>query len=106
MDRCRQRRLRRSQVQRAGAHSRIGRQGCSRQVYGETWLSPQGNSTSGSSPVHAAALTYRDLIIAKGTYPFGQKDNVIPPSDGSGTIEAVGKKVTKFTTGDKVLALF
>ncbi|KAK3714960.1 hypothetical protein LTR37_007450 [Vermiconidia calcicola] len=55
---------------------------------------------------HAASLNYRDLIITKGQYPFPVKDNVVPGSDGAGTVEAVGKQVTRFQKGDKVLTLF
>jgi len=51
-------------------------------------------------------LNYRDLIITKGQYPFGTSDNVVPASDGSGTVEAIGSKVTKFAKGDKVLTIF
>jgi len=55
---------------------------------------------------HAASLNYRDLIIPKGQYPFAQNDGVIPGSDGAGTVEAVGKRVTRFKAGDKVVTLF
>ena len=49
--------------------------------------------------VHAASLNYRDLIIAKGTYPFAVTDNRVPGSDGAGVVEMVGKYVTKFKKG-------
>ncbi|KAL9601048.1 MAG: hypothetical protein Q9219_002757 [cf. Caloplaca sp. 3 TL-2023] len=55
---------------------------------------------------HYASLNYRDLIIPKGKYPFPTKDNVVPGSDGAGTVEAVGSRVTQFKPGDKVLTLF
>ncbi|EUC50770.1 hypothetical protein COCMIDRAFT_81048 [Bipolaris oryzae ATCC 44560] len=56
--------------------------------------------------IHAASLNYRDLIIPKGKYPFPMKDNIVPGSDGAGTVEAVGKHVTRFQPGDKVVTLF
>ena len=56
--------------------------------------------------VHGASLNYRDLIISKGTYLSPQKDNVVPSSDGAGTVEAVGKHVSRFQKGDKVVTLF
>jgi NADPH:quinone reductase-like Zn-dependent oxidoreductase len=51
------------------------------------------------SIVHAASLNYRDLIIPKGKYPFPMKDNIVPGSDGAGTVESVGKHVTRFKPG-------
>ncbi|KAL8907627.1 MAG: hypothetical protein Q9207_001278 [Kuettlingeria erythrocarpa] len=55
---------------------------------------------------HYVSLNYRDLAIPKGKYPFPIKDNVVPGSDGAGTVEAVGDRVTRFKLGDKVLTLF
>ncbi|CZS88733.1 hypothetical protein WAI453_010638 [Rhynchosporium graminicola] len=55
---------------------------------------------------HAASLNYRDLIIPKGQYPFGVKEGVVPGSDGAGEVVAVGKKVTRFQPGAKVVTLF
>ncbi|KAI4123044.1 MAG: hypothetical protein LQ338_005468 [Usnochroma carphineum] len=55
---------------------------------------------------HYASLNYRDLIIPKGKYPLPAEDNVVPGSDGAGTVEAIGSRVTQFKPGDKVLTLF
>lgn len=49
--------------------------------------------------VHAASLNYRDLVIPKGKYPFPMNLPVVPGSDGAGTVEAVGKGVTRFKPG-------
>ncbi|KAH9924507.1 NAD-P-binding protein [Fomitopsis serialis] len=56
--------------------------------------------------VHAVSLQFRDLIIAKGQYPLGQKDNVVPGSDMAGEILAVGEDVNDWAVGDKVCANF
>lgn len=41
-----------------------------------------------------------------GFYPFALSENVVPASDGAGTVEAVGSGVHRFKKGDKVLTLF
>ncbi|OAL54269.1 hypothetical protein IQ07DRAFT_500031 [Pyrenochaeta sp. DS3sAY3a] len=56
--------------------------------------------------IHGASLNYRDLIIPKGRYPFPMKNSIVPGSDGAGTVESVGKNVTRFKPGDKVVTLF
>ncbi|KAK5072020.1 hypothetical protein LTS08_000881 [Lithohypha guttulata] len=56
--------------------------------------------------IQAVSLNYRDLIIAKGQYPFPVKTPVIPCSDAAGNVLAVGPKVTEFEVGDKVCTLF
>ncbi|KAM3426144.1 hypothetical protein NHJ13734_009632 [Beauveria thailandica] len=54
--------------------------------------------------MQAASLNYRDLIIPLGKYPFKTSPNVIPGSDGAGTVIAVGSQVSRFKPGDKVAA--
>ncbi|OHE90383.1 zinc-binding dehydrogenase [Colletotrichum orchidophilum] len=53
--------------------------------------------------VQGATLNYRDLTIIEGRYPWDVKPDVVPGSDGAGTVLAVGKHVTRFKQGDKVL---
>lgn len=44
-------------------------------------------------------------MIPQGTYPWTVKPNVVPGSDGAGTVIAVGKHVTRFKPGDKVITM-
>ncbi|TQV97609.1 hypothetical protein V2A60_006649 [Cordyceps javanica] len=56
--------------------------------------------------LEGASLNYRDLTIAQGTYPIPVADNVVPGSDGAGEVIAIGRQVTRFNPGDKVVTLF
>jgi NADPH:quinone reductase-like Zn-dependent oxidoreductase len=54
--------------------------------------------------IHAAAINYRDLGVATGVYPAAQ--NLIPFSDGAGTIVALGEGVRGFAIADSVVSCF
>ncbi len=59
--------------------------------------------------VHAATVTIGDVIMQKLRFPlwlffhlFGMKRKKIPGHELAGTVEAIGKEVTKFKVGDQV----
>lgn len=41
--------------------------------------------------------------MSQGKYPFPFKQGVVPGSDGAGTVEAVGSRVTRFKPGGRFL---
>lgn len=53
-----------------------------------------------------ACTQYRDLIVAKGEFPFLQTENPVPGSDMAGEIVALGEDVTKWTFGERVCSNF
>ncbi|MCJ1401533.1 hypothetical protein MMC11_004748 [Xylographa trunciseda] len=55
---------------------------------------------------HAVALNWRDVMIALGIYMRPTKDGVVLCSDGAGEIVATGPKVTRFKSGQRVVANF
>jgi len=55
--------------------------------------------------VRAIALNFRDLAIARGTYP-GTSFPVVPFSDACGIVETVGQGVTRVAPGDRVATMF
>lgn len=56
--------------------------------------------------VHAVALNYRDLMVARGDYLVSSGSPVIPCSDASGEVIEVGTQVTRFRVGDRVAGAF
>ncbi|KAL7947077.1 NAD(P)-binding protein [Trichoderma barbatum] len=56
--------------------------------------------------LEAVSLNYRDLVIARGKSVHVVAPNVIPGSDGAGTVVAVGKHVRRFAPGDRVVTAF
>lgn len=56
--------------------------------------------------VHATALNYRDLVVARGDYGPAIKYPLIPMSDGAGEVVTVGEGVTRVKVGDRVAGIF
>ncbi|KAE9380804.1 putative alcohol dehydrogenase [Stipitochalara longipes BDJ] len=55
--------------------------------------------------IQGAAINFRDILVPEGKYPWAVKSNVVPGSDGAGTVLAVGRHVTRFKPGDKVVTI-
>lgn len=53
--------------------------------------------------VHASSLNYHDLMVALGLIPT--EDKRVPLSDAAGEILEVGKDVSKWSIGDKVMSM-
>ena len=57
--------------------------------------------------LRAASLNFRDLLMVRGKYSAGgQKQAVVPLSDGAGEVVATGPGVTRFRVGDRVAGTF
>lgn len=56
--------------------------------------------------VRACSLNYRDLQVVRGQYGSGVRLPIVPFSDGSGEVVAVGEGVTRFAEGDRVCGIF
>jgi NADPH:quinone reductase-like Zn-dependent oxidoreductase len=54
--------------------------------------------------IHACSLNRHDYNVALGVLPVA--DGRIMMSDGAGVVEAVGRKVTDFAVGDRVVSTF
>jgi NADPH:quinone reductase-like Zn-dependent oxidoreductase len=53
--------------------------------------------------IHAASLNYRDLMFARGDYLGLADAPLIPLCDGAGEVVEVGRNVTRFKPGDRVI---
>ncbi len=65
---------------------------------------PEPGPTEVLVQVHAASLSFRELMILRGWYPLPVKPDVVPISDGAGEVIAVGERVTRAVVGDRVTA--
>ena len=54
--------------------------------------------------IHASSLNFHDLSVVLGR--LGDKKNLVPLSDGAGTVEEVGQNVVEFQPGDRVISCF
>lgn len=56
--------------------------------------------------VHAVSLNYRDLITLEKQRPGNLPPPLVPCSDGTGEVVALGEGVTRWKVGDRVAGLF
>jgi NADPH:quinone reductase-like Zn-dependent oxidoreductase len=56
--------------------------------------------------VRACSLNFRDLVVSKGGYGRAVRPPLVPLSDGSGEVLAVGPGVTRVKPGDRVAGAF
>ncbi|MFJ9865108.1 NAD(P)-dependent alcohol dehydrogenase [Streptomyces sp. NPDC101165] len=52
--------------------------------------------------VRAVSLSFRELLVLRGTYVLPVKPDVVPVSDGAGEVVAVGPDVHRVRPGDRV----
>src|SRR5262245_5426704 len=55
--------------------------------------------------VRAAGVNFADVLARVGLYPDAPKPPLVVGYEVAGTIDAVGSGVTRFTVGDRVVAL-
>jgi NADPH:quinone reductase-like Zn-dependent oxidoreductase len=67
---------------------------------------PQPRANEVVVKFHAASLNYRDLMFVRGTYNPKGCLPVVPFSDGSGEVVAVGADAKKWKVGDRVCTIF
>ncbi|KAM5341771.1 hypothetical protein ACJ41O_014802 [Fusarium nematophilum] len=79
-----------------------GFDGLSSLKYSETPIPELGDN---QVLVKSASINYRDLVVPRGEYPWEVKPDVVPGSDGAGTVLAVGRHVTRFKPGDQVITM-
>jgi NADPH2:quinone reductase len=54
--------------------------------------------------VHAASVNFPDLLVIGGTYQNLPQRPFVPGKDLAGTVAALGRNVTRFKSGDRVMA--
>ncbi|WP_128926657.1 NADPH:quinone oxidoreductase family protein [Bradyrhizobium guangxiense] len=52
--------------------------------------------------VHAASVSFMDQLLVSGLYQMRPPTPFVPGTEASGTVVAIGDKVTKFAPGDRV----
>jgi len=55
--------------------------------------------------VAATSVNYADILTRRGLYHAAGKPPIIPGMDAAGVVERVGNRVTKFSAGQRVVAL-
>ncbi|KAI1136098.1 zinc-containing alcohol dehydrogenase [Hypoxylon sp. FL0543] len=66
---------------------------------------PQLGDTEVLVQIRGASLNYRDILVSQGGFPWNSRLGIVPGSDGAGVVLAIGKNVTRFRPGDKVITV-
>jgi NADPH2:quinone reductase len=53
--------------------------------------------------VHAAGLNFADILVVAGKYQVRPPTPFIPGNEAAGVVSAIGRKVTRFAVGDRVI---
>ena len=67
---------------------------------------PEPNANEVLVRMRAASLNYRDLLVVKGTGRWKPPKPRVPVSDGAGEVAAVGRCVSRWGGGDRVIGVF
>jgi len=71
------------------------------------WCIPQLPRSANSNGTYFRPWALNNSTdTTQGEYPRPHRDGVVPASDGAGVVEAVGPKVSRFKSGDKVVVHF
>lgn len=71
----------------------------------EEVASPEPKKNEVLIDVHAAGVNFPDTLIIEGKYQFKPPFPFSPGGEASGTVAAVGEKITHLKPGDRVMAL-
>lgn len=69
----------------------------------EDWEDPVPGDNQVAFDVKAAGLNFADLLIIAGKYQVRPPLPFIPGNEASGVVTAVGRKVTRFKPGDRII---
>jgi NADPH2:quinone reductase len=69
----------------------------------EEWSDPVPGDREIAFDVRAAALNFADVLAVAGLYQVRTPPPFIPGNEAAGIVTAVGKNVTRFKVGDKVI---
>jgi NADPH2:quinone reductase len=70
----------------------------------EEWDDPVPGDNDVAFEVRAAALNFADVLAVAGQYQVREQPPFIPGNEASGIVTTVGKNVTRFKPGDRVIA--
>ncbi len=69
----------------------------------EEWHDPVPGDREVVFDVRAAGLNFADVLIVAGKYQVRTPTPFIPGNEAAGTVTAVGKDVTRFSVGDRII---